>query len=152
MSVYIRFIELGTSLTSASLRVLEIGATDSDPRLAIYTAGSPPYSTFFSDASGNARASALSGAPSIGNVVELLVTLSATGVIQISQSINGAAATSGASSATLALPQAWSGATMFVNASKASTNIGFIGIMNLLCARSVMTLDQMRVIAGTNRA
>jgi hypothetical protein len=68
-------------------------------------------------------------------------------VIQIHQTINGAAETSATASAALALPDAWSAAQLWINSSVTAV-AGFNKFMNVAVLRGVQSLTTMRREAG----
>jgi hypothetical protein len=114
MTVYVKFIELGTVDTGDT--VLWIG----DSTL------SSPYFQIASDTTGyfarhhpgtSALTSQLAAPPSIDDVVELRAVLSADGTVQIHQSVNGAAETSASATASSFLASAWAGSRLYLNSS-----------------------------------
>lgn len=88
--------------------------------------------------------STLTAAPASGNRVALRVTLSATGVVQIHQSINGAAETSATASGTNTLAAAWSDTRLYAS-STGSTNAAALSLVRSRLAYGAMTAAQMQV-------
>lgn len=145
MTVYVRFEERGSVLI-AGARIIQIGDTsDNSPRFIILQA-TTGYRVHYQTASVT-RTSTLAAAPVIGNIVELLATLSGAGVAQISHSINGATVVSATAAAAALLPPAWSGQTLSIN-SAGATVPGVIALLNLRVVRGVQDMATMRRIAG----
>lgn len=145
MTIYVRFVELGTALI-ADARVLEIGASPSArPRFVI--GERLGFYRIFYQTDVSSVTSLLAVSPGLGDTVELLATLTANGEVQLSQSVNGAAATSAAQSSAVALPPAWSDSFLHVHSVGASSQ-GFIGLRNLVFHRGVQSLATMRRLAG----
>jgi hypothetical protein len=143
MSVYARFIEQGSIHGGSTRRIIHIGS-GSDPRLLLMTT-STVY-RFHYDQGSSTVESVAATAPAIGDVVELLGTITDAGVVQLTQAINGTAATASASSA-LALPTAWSDTKVYVGASQSPGAEGNIQLLNAVVARGVRSLDEMRRLA-----
>lgn len=119
---YARFVEQGTSL-DAGKRIFQIGASDgSAPQTSVYNSGAA-YQSHHNNNSTNVT-SVGAALPIIGNTVELLHILYADGSVQIVQSINAAAVSSGAQTGACALGAAWSGPRLYLN-SGGIFNIGF---------------------------
>lgn len=141
MTLYVKFIERGTIGTTAG-RVLQIGAAaDTNPQLVIFANGG-----FYSVAHNNGSSSVVStlaAAPSWGNVVELHATLGSDGSVAISQSINGAAATSASTSSPLAFAAAWSDVLLWLN-SVGSTGAGINALQVVRVSAGPKTLAEMR--------
>lgn len=119
LTAYVEFIERGTGTSD---RILHIGEDDnSNPRFQIYRHASSGYSALYHDGS-NSRESTLAVGtlPSSGDLVTLRATISATGVVQIHQSINGAAEVSATASSTNTIASAWSDGQLYVNSRGAS--------------------------------
>lgn len=141
MSVYVKFVELGTIGTSGA-RVFEISSSgDADPRLVLYNEGT------------NYRAlhgvgavivnSTQSTPPVIGDTVELLVRLYGDGSVDLTQSINGGTATTATQSAALALGAAWAGSLLWLN-SVGATNVGFTALQSLKVVAGSRSIVEMR--------
>lgn len=144
MSVYVHFVEQG-SLTSSAYIML-IGSSTA----YIYLASTGTvYAGGYKNTISTEVNSTLGAAPSFGQRVELLLTLTSTGVITISQSIAGAAITSGAASPARVLPTAWGATTLWVN-SFSTTGVGFNAFRNIEIMAGVQTMQAMRVRAGTD--
>ena len=146
MSIYVRFQETGAIRIGG--RLLQIGALASDtvPRLIILPTNGF-YLALFETASVQ-RTSTLASAPAIGQIVELLLTLSASGVVQISQSIAGGAISAATAGAATILPPAWSGTALTFNSSGVAGDDGTAAFLNVLVVRGVQDMTAMRRIAG----
>lgn len=142
MTGYIRFVELGTILISEA-RLWQISVADANPRLMV-EAVSGVYRMRHSTDNGTVT-STLAVAPSIGDGVEVMAQVNVDGSIQIHQSINGAALTSGSVSSALALAPQWSGVILNINRGGAR---GFIAIREIVFHRGVQSLTTMRRLAG----
>jgi len=79
--------------------------------------------------------SSLGAGPSVNDRVRLRLTLSATGVVQLHQSLNGAGETSSTASSALALASAWAGTpTLYLNSNGLDTfgTVDAIGLALML--------------------
>jgi len=112
--MYVRLVERGAALGANFDRLLQLGS-NTPPFLAILKnpSGNVYYSAW-QNAAASEKNSVLAAAVTYGDDVELLVTLTSTGVIQTSQSINGGAVTSGAASTAQTLPSLWSTAVLSI--------------------------------------
>lgn len=147
MTIYIRFVELGTMVAIANLRILQIGASaGTDPRLFI-SGDSSGFYRIVHDNGPTIVTSTLATAPTFGQRVELRATLSATGSVQINQSINEGAETSATASGAATLAAAWSAATLWVNSLSTSVT-GFMALRNLRIERGAVSLQRMRELEG----
>lgn len=81
----------------------------------------------------------------MGQIVELMATLSAAGLPTIYQSINGAATTS-AVTTVHPLPPAWSGSILYLNSAAGSLS-GAAAFLNVLIVRGVQDIITMRRLA-----
>lgn len=138
MMLHVRFVERGTLLAGG--RVVEFSSSgDADPRLLVYVSGGMYVVSYANSA---VVSSVLTVAPSLGDTVDLIAVLLLTGQVQIIQSINGGAVTSGVLSGALTLPANWSGAQLWFN-SVGSTVVGCNAFMDV---RAVKYAD---VVAST---
>jgi len=147
MTVYMRFVEMGSVLVSSVARVFDI-SNGTAARFLVQSTGSV-YALFHITAAGQVTVS-LGAGPTYGQLVELRAVLNANGSILLGQSINGAAETVTATSAALTLAQTWSAQNIFFNASSGGTFTGFIALRNVEIKAGVFTMQQMRQIAGTD--
>lgn len=133
---YAKFVERGTSFDN-SARILEIGDGAANPRFVVYHSSGGVYRAFHETPSNNV-ASVLAAGPSFGDTVELLAVLNADGSVQISQSLNGGAATTAAATAALLLRSAWVAAFLRINDS------GTNAFQILRVAAGVKTMADLR--------
>lgn len=147
LSLYIRFVEHGTILTVDG--VVSIGGTTGGRLIIESNASSLYQASYVNNLTGGSATSALGARPSISDVVELLATLTATGIVQIQQSVNGAAVTSGASSSAIGLGTAWNAQQLFVGSlSGTPGDTGLLAATHLLVLRGVATMAQCQRLAG----
>jgi hypothetical protein len=147
MTIYVRFIEMGTIL-EASVRIVEVSdIAAAGPLFRVFPVSGLYAFEHVNAAGANSRAT-LAVAPSIGNGVELLAQLTAGGTCKLIQSINEAAETETAESSALLLSPAWSSTILFVNDRLAEDRGGFIALRNLVFHRGVQSLETMRRLAG----
>jgi hypothetical protein len=126
MMIYLRFVERGGLALSA--RLLEISSSaGATPRFLVY--GSSGLYTLTHD-TGTPVSSAPATAPAIGDTVELVPVRTPLGAVQLYQSINGAAVTSGALSSALALAAAWADTKLWLN-SEGATAVGLNAFADL---------------------
>lgn len=144
MTIYVRFVEQGT--LAAGAYVLYIG--NSTVFLEISSSGSF-YRTQYNNGITAAASSTLAAAPTHGQRVELLVTLTSGGVVTISQSINEGAVSTATSGAARVLPTVWGAQTIWIN-SFSTTGVGFNAFRNIEIMAGVQTMQAMRVRAGTD--
>ena len=142
MSVYLRFVELGNINGVDWSDVVMISSIDQ--RFGIERHSSGNYTAVVKNAAGVSKISGLAAAPDLGDVVELLATLTADGKVQLTQSVNGATATTGTQSAALSVDQTWGDATLRLIPTEA------IGVRDLCVVRGVQDLTTMRRLAGTD--
>lgn len=143
MTVYVKLVEKGTILT-ASARVLSISnSSGTAPRLLIYNAGAN-YAVDYDNSSASVASSA-PGTPALGNTVELMARLFGDGSVDITQSINGAAATIGTQSGPQAagIVSPWSGQLAWLN-SVGSSAVGFNAFISLKVVAGARSLTEMR--------
>lgn len=148
MTIYVRFRESGNAILAGSVRVLHIGNSSlAAPNLQLqFPAGGTGYRLSLVTLSGTVNVS-LGAKPGIGEEVELRATITAAGVIQLGQSLNGAAeAVTG--TATAVLPQTWSDTKCWIGGLSGGTAAGAIALRNLLIVRGVQSLQTMRKYAG----
>lgn len=140
-SAYVKFIELGSLLALG--RVFTIAsAADATPKFALGSTGSFYQVAHITSAA--TVTSVLAAAPAIGNTVELLVRAFADGSVDIMQSINGGAATSGAQSAANAFASAWSGSLVWLNSAGTAGGVGFADFKSFKIVAGIRSLAHMR--------
>lgn len=144
MTVYVKFVERGTIHEATGTTVVNIGGSANET--FIIQKGSSNYRIRYANGSAT-RVSELSAAPSLGDSVELLATLTADGVAQIQQSIGGGAVTTSSAATAADLPAAWSSQRVALNGNSAGSLNGFNAfITGPVIARGVRTMDEMRAI------
>lgn len=146
MSIYIRFVEAGTLNKGTNQKVLFLG--NASVFFQVISNGSF-YLAQYTNGISSSVASTLAAAPSVGQRVELLATLSATGTVTIHQSLNGGAISTATTSAARTLPVAWGAQTLWIN-SLSTANVGMGAYTHVEIAQGVRTMQQMRVVAGTD--
>ena len=155
MTVYVRFVEMGTILT-ANARVLQVGdgTFGVSSGLLIMSRGSAGNDMYRFNYNANFTnvQSQLSTAPALGDVVELmgqlLVDDDGNASVQLHQSIAGAAATTAAESGAISLLPTWASQFLYFNSRNASLNVGFIAIREVGFHRGVQPFSTMRRLAG----
>jgi hypothetical protein len=147
MTIYLNFVEVGSSLVSSAGLVSLSGAGFNAPWLALFASGAAaPYAvkhtTTVSDVS-----SALGATPAVGDTVELVAWLNADGSVQIGQALNGAVATTSGVPGVLALASAWSAARLYVG-SLGSTVTGGTRFIDAIGTAGSFTLAEMQAVPG----
>lgn len=151
MSIYVKFQERGSVLLASGTRIVHIGTTTATgARLGIFANGSGFYAATYNNGISSSVASTLSTAGAVGQIVELLLTLTAGGIVQLSQSIQGATVTSATASSARVLPTAWAATSLDINA-LGSSLVGAVALLNLVIVRGVQDMATMRRLAGTDR-
>lgn len=137
--IFSRHVEGGT-IQASSARLWTIASSgDASPRLLIFVSGG--VYVLYNENGGNVQSS-LGAAPAFGDTVDLAAIITATGAVQLVQSINGAAVTSGTLSSALTVPTAYSGALAWLNSVSASS----VGASRFLEWRALKYAD---VVAAT---
>lgn len=139
MTLYVKFEERGTIATNNG-RIVSIA--DTGARLQLFSVVSA-YRVEYVNAAGASVTSQLAAAPVLGDSVELRAVLFSDGAVQAHQSINGAAETSAAKSAALALESAWNTQVLWLN-SQSTTNVGFNAFISVKIATGEQSLSVMR--------
>jgi hypothetical protein len=153
MTVYIRFIELGTTtwLTHGgkSPRLLQIGNSgDTLSRFLVYKpSGGSDYGVWHSNSISTQVAGTVSLSPAIGNRIELAAQLYADGAVQIHGSKNGGTTSSGTKSSALTFDPAWAASTVYIGCIN-TAGAALSGIEVVYVVRGVHSLDTMRKRAG----
>lgn len=142
MTVYVAGIERGTADATDGDVVLQLGS-DAGARLRIQTDGDS-YEVVYNNGS-NTETSTVSAAPSAGELVELMVTLTSAGVVDLAQSIDSATATTGGAQTARTLPAAWGATKLRLNADQAPGQYGDFEFRSVKVAPGVLTLAQARV-------
>ena len=143
MTAYMKFVENGTVQTP-NTRVFMVSAQgDVTASFTCLRSGAGVYRIVHSSSAGSAGSSAAS-APSLGNIVELRTTLTASGAAQMHQSIGGSAEVAGTAGAANALDAAWSATRLYIGGDGGAANAGFNSFIALKIAPGVRTMDFMR--------
>lgn len=145
MTVYVRFVEMGTSLIANTVLWYIATSGGSNPRLFLRT-GAAGYAVSHVTLAGAVTAT-LAAFPSIGDTVEILTHLNSDGSLKLTQSINGAVVSETSTTAALMLAQAWSAQLLWVGSLGGSLG-GFNAFRNLVFHRGVQSLETMRRLAG----
>ena len=113
-----------------------------DPRLVLSIAGAGTLTATYDDGTTVATTGVLA-APSAGDDMEFLVTLTAAGVVDLAASTDGATQVDVASAAGGALPSAWAGSLLYLN-SAGTSDKGFNNIGQIKIAAGILTLQEAR--------
>lgn len=144
MTVYVKLLERGTIATSGARVFTIASAADANPALLIRES-SGFYQAFHSNGS-TSVSSTLAVAPVVGNTVELLLRLFGDGSVDITQSVNSGASTSGSQSSALALATAWSGSLVWLNSAGTAGSYGYTDIQSFKIVAGVRGLAEMRTL------
>lgn len=143
MMVYLRFVERGSVLSGGYLLSL-MSAANANPQFILY-APSGLYTAYHHN--GTAPVSALVAvAPAVGDTVELVAQLTSAGIVNIIQSINGAAVTAGSASGANTLAGAWSDTKCWLNSA------GIVGGQGLAAFADVRIVKYADVVGATGQA
>lgn len=143
-TAYVRFIERGSIAGADGLSIMGIvDAGNSDPRFFIEETGG--FYRAVHDNGPTQVNSTVAVAPSDGDMVELRAVLNSDGSVQMGQSVNGDAETTGAVSSAAALAAAWSDERIYLN-SRGTSKTGFGSFLDLKVAAGVQTMPFMREI------
>ena len=139
MTVYAKFVEGGANLAGA--RVFEIAsAADANPRL--FCSGGVYHfvhaTTLFNDSS------TLAAGPAFGDITELGMRLFGDGSVDITQSLNGAAATTAAQSGAVAFGTGWSGLLCWLNSAGTVGAYGFTALQSFKIFSGARSLSEAR--------
>lgn len=145
---YLRVIERGTVKTSTA-RLIHVGSDTqaTAPKLEIYESGG--FYRLTHDNGVSQVHSTLAAAPALGDLVELRAVVYSDGSVELFQSINNAAETTGSRSAALTLQSAWAAERMYFN-SGGSTLPGYTSMLNNHWRQGVVDLATMRSYAGVS--
>lgn len=142
MTLYIRFLELGLLADGTAGSDLVMLST-TDGRFGIERSSGGVYIARHRNRFGTEVTSTAGAAATYGDLVELLVTLSATGVVQLTQALNGAPGTAATASSAQALETAFGNTTL-----RLTPLPGAVAVTDLLLHRGTKTLATMRRLAG----
>jgi hypothetical protein len=146
MTVYAKFPDAGSLALGATRGIVHIGGTSatSQARLQLEVPSTTEYKVGYSDGDTGVE-SRLTSSAVWASEVELRGVLSATGTVQIGQSLNGGAETLGSVSAAVPLPSAWSGERIYIG-SRATVSHGVGVYQAIKVARGEKTMAQMRAL------
>lgn len=146
MTVYAKFPDAGSLALGATRGIVHIGGTSatSQARLQLEVPSTTEYKIGYSDGDSGVE-SRLTSSAVWASEVELRGVLSATGTVQIGQSLNGGAETLGSVSAAVPLPSAWSGERIYIG-SRATVSQGVGVYQAIKVARGEKTMAQMRAL------
>lgn len=140
ITIYDRFVEMGT-ISKTSARRWTISKSDNtDPRFFVgessgaYSVGHDPATATFST---------LAAGPSIGQEVEHLITLTAAGVPQITQYLDGTLDEVASAGTAQALVSPFSDDVLYIN-SVGTSNVGFSRTQEWRAAFGIQTIGAMR--------
>lgn len=147
LTAYLRFREQGT-INIANARLIHLGNNSGTlTRIQIQSTGT--FYTFVHANESGSRQVTLAAAPVYGDMVEIRAVVNSNGSILLGQSINGAAETVTTTSGTLVFGPVWATAALWVN-SISTAGVGFNAFRNIEIVAGVRTMQQMRVVAGTD--
>jgi hypothetical protein len=146
MTIYLRFIEAGAAINPALSALISVGTFGAPPsfRIVIYGTGSTSYQLAVGSSALQVTSTVAAG--TIGQLTELLATITSTGVSQLSSRINAGAVTVAAASGAVTLPQAFPVSTLWLGTDNNAIPT-FTDYMNVLIARGVQTLGTMARLA-----
>jgi len=143
MTVYAKFVELGTTLGAGGARLWQISDADSGvPQHEVYDSAGV-YNVYHNNAATEVVES-LAAAPAYGNTDEILTHLYGDGSIDITQSVNGAASTASPQSVACALSSAWAAQLVWLNSEGTVGNKGYVAIQKFVIASGARSLAEMR--------
>ena len=143
MTMYVRFMDFMGAPTRATY-IAFIGA-GSGGTLTLYVAsGGATYGCTLASATNN-KSGTVTRSVSVGDSVELCVTVTAAGVVQVSVAVNGGTVTTGTASSGMTPPQTWAANALYLYETNA---YGPLGMRNIQIVRGVHSLAAMRVRMG----
>ncbi len=142
MTAYIRFIELGTVKAAAGGVLFSIGGNTGARFYVERGATADSYRIKFHNGTSEINVN-LATTHSIGDSIEIRITLKPDGKINIHFSIAGATEVNGTESSALILPTAWNTGKMYLNWD-GSSNFGYNGFQSVKVSRGIQTMAFMR--------
>lgn len=143
MTIYVRFRELHTDTASAYVFLALTNGT-TVPRLYL-ALNSANYECFYGNGFSSVTATVVAN-PVVGDVVELRVTITSTGVVTIARTRNGGTESVGSATSALTLPQAWFSQHLSLNMA-GGAGVNMAEYLNAVVVRGVHDLDAMRRVA-----
>lgn len=145
LTVYVRFIELGTGLDGLTRGVFSLGESNTNSLFVLNDTANfyRVYHRNGTDVIGGPPATQTA----YGDLVELRVTLSAAGVVQLHQTINGGTEESGSASNTIAMNPGWDVPRVYLGA-RGANSAGLAGLTHVAIAKDAQSRETMRQLAG----
>ncbi|HEX6938201.1 MAG TPA: hypothetical protein VF158_02225, partial [Longimicrobiales bacterium] len=146
MTLYVRFVDLGTGLGGGSQGVFYIGdaARAGLPRFECWASSAGTYTLKHHNGVVEVSSPAPGGLTAYRDVVEFRCSLRPDGAVQLNWAVNGGAEASGPVTAPNPFAPAWGGAALYLN-SLGSVFKGYAGFFDLVALRgSDWTMDQIR--------
>ena len=143
MTMYFRFMDfMGAPTRTTYIAFIGSG---SGGTLTLYVAGGgATYGCGLGSAT-NSVGATVTRSVSVGNSVELCVTVTAAGAVQLSVAVNGGTVTTGTASSGMTPPQTWAANTLYLYEGNA---YGPLGMRNIQIVRGVHSLATMRARMG----
>lgn len=151
MTIYVKFQERGILRAAAGMWLMFLGNTGATAGyIGLRTLAGGVYLIQYNNGA-TSVISTLAAGPAIGQIDELCGTIAATGSVQLSQSIQGAAITTAAASNALVLVPAWGGGTarLCLTGLAAGNSDGAWALLSLVIVRGVHDMTAMRRYAAT---
>jgi len=149
LTMYVRFIELGTSqLVNARVAALDSVASNA-PRLYFDVDASGRYAFVHQNKTTATAIIDAGNAPSMGDIVELIGHLNADGSTKIIQVLNSGAQVTKTDATTVTFATAWDGALIVFTAATGTPSPSH-ALLGGAVMRGVQTLATMRRVAGVS--
>ena len=147
MTVYVRGVDIGAGRgVAGGTHVLSISDGNLlNPKLAILDNGSFNGQVYAQWSNASSDSVSVSPITAVGNLRELRMTLSATGVVIMAQSLNGAAEVVGTPGSAAPLTATFSAERLYLASASAFNGIA---LTNVLVAAGTQSLPTMRQLAG----
>lgn len=146
LAVYLKVLDWPAGLASAAGFHIGSATAATNPRLLLDISSSGLLSGIFHNGTASQSTGTVT-APTEGQKVEALLTLSATGVLTLSVSKDDGAASTPSAGSAQALPTAWADERLYIN-SAGTTLQGIARVAALKVVRGVQTLADMRALFG----
>jgi len=127
LTIYVKGIDVGTQLAAGAYGYASLGKWATNPALLIAPNNATNLRSYFNNGSATVNDGSLISGTSYGSGIELLMTLSASGVVQGAISVNGAGQVTAAASAAQTLGGAWGAGSFYLGgADGIAANVGFL--------------------------